>query len=70
VQGDLLYLDLVTAESKLYCVTAHTRGFLVNKSGNGRRLDPRPLEPRVEASTLIGLIRQLSPRFQPGRPHP
>ncbi|GJP43624.1 hypothetical protein CLOM_g3064 [Closterium sp. NIES-68] len=63
LQGDLIYLEVVTAEGKLFCVTAHTRGFFVNRSGSGRKLDPRPADPKVEASTLIGLLRQLSPLF-------
>ncbi|CAI7925586.1 unnamed protein product [Closterium sp. NIES-53] len=63
LQGDLVYLEVVTAEGKLFCVTAHTRGFFVNRSGSGRKLDPRPAEPKMDASTLIGLLRQISPLF-------
>ena len=67
LQGDLLYLDIVTLEGRSFCVSAHTRGFLVNRSGgNGRALDPRPAEPRMEASTLVGLLRQISPKFSAG----
>ncbi|CAI5508699.1 unnamed protein product [Closterium sp. Naga37s-1] len=61
--SDLVYLEVVTAEGKLFCVTAHTRGFFVNRSGSGRKLDPRPAEPKMDASTLIGLLRQISPLF-------
>lgn len=63
--GDLIYLDLHTLEGKNYCVTAHTRGFFVNHSA-GNILDPRPMYPTREATTLVGLLRQLSEKFSKG----
>eukprot|EP00250_Pteridium_aquilinum_P016315 c23046_g1_i1 orf=399-4781(+) len=63
--GDLIYLDIHTLEGKCYCVTSHTRGFFVNAS-SGSILDPRPAHPAREATTLVGLLRQLSEKFSKG----
>lgn len=63
--GDLIYLDIHTLEGKCYCVTSHTRGFFVNSS-IGNILDPRPVHPGREATTLVGLLRQLSEKFSKG----
>ncbi|KAI5068426.1 hypothetical protein GOP47_0016771 [Adiantum capillus-veneris] len=63
--GDLIYLDILTLEGKSFCVTAHTRGFFVNASA-GSVLDPRPAHPPREATTLVGLLRQLSEKFSKG----
>lgn len=63
--GDLIYLDIETLEGKSYCVTSHTRGFFVNSS-SGSILDPRPVHPGQDATTLVGLLRQLSEKFLKG----
>ncbi|KAG0576037.1 hypothetical protein KC19_5G050100 [Ceratodon purpureus] len=63
--GDLIYLDVVTAEGKSFCVTAHTRGFYVNAS-KGNTLKAEPVTPAVESTTLVGLLRLLSKKFVSG----
>lgn len=63
--GDLIYLDVVTAEGKSYCVTAHTRGFYVNSS-KGNILNAEPVTPAIESTTLVGLLRLLSKKFDSG----
>lgn len=63
--GDLLYLDVVTAEGKNFCITAHTRGFYVNRS-KGNILNAERATPAVESTTLVGLLRLLSKTFVSG----
>lgn len=63
--GDLIYLDVVTAEGKSYCITAHTRGFYVNSS-KGNILNPEKAASAFESTTLVGLLRQLSKKFVAG----
>ncbi|CAM6110974.1 unnamed protein product [Calypogeia fissa] len=65
LQGDLLYLDIVTAEGQSYCVTAHTRGFNLNSS-KANVLDTRPPKQAMESATLVGLLRQISEKFTKG----
>ncbi|KAG6557739.1 hypothetical protein Mapa_000505 [Marchantia paleacea] len=65
LQGDLLYLDIVSAEGQNYCVTAHTQGFYLNSS-KGNVLDPRHAKVNVESATLVGLLRQISEKFTEG----
>lgn len=63
--GDLIYLDVVTAESENYCITAHTRGFYVNMSKKNV-LNADPVIPAIESTTLVGLLRLLSKFFVSG----
>ncbi|KAL3680571.1 hypothetical protein R1sor_023527 [Riccia sorocarpa] len=65
LQGDLLYLDIVTAEGHSYCVTAHTQGFFVNQS-KGNVLDPRSAKNSAQSATLVGLLRLVSDKFTKG----
>eukprot|EP00897_Mesotaenium_endlicherianum_P008021 jgi/Mesen1/7247/ME000373S06317 len=64
LQGDLMYFELTTVEGASFCLTGHTRGFFVNQS-KGSILNPKPAEPKQEATTLVGLLRILSPKFVP-----
>lgn len=63
--GDLIYLDVVTAEGNSFCITAHTRGFYVNCS-KGNVLEPESAKPAMESTTLVGLLRKLSKKFASG----
>ncbi|KAL0374290.1 UNVERIFIED_CONTAM: Clustered mitochondria protein [Sesamum radiatum] len=63
LSGDLLYLDVVTLEGNQYCVTGTTKSFYVNSS-TGTILDPRPNKAALEATTLVGLLQKLSPKFK------
>ena len=64
--GDLVYLDLTTLEGRTYCVTAHCRGFFINKSSPGV-FDPRPANPKLKPyQTLVALMQSLSPQFNAG----
>jgi hypothetical protein len=63
--GDLIYLDVVSVEGEKYCITAHTRGFYINRS-TGNVLDAQPSKPVKEATTLVGLLRQVSEKFATG----
>ncbi|CAL9148830.1 unnamed protein product [Musa hybrid cultivar] len=63
--GDLIYMDVVSLEGNTYCITGTTRGFYVNSS-TARILDPRPLKPAYETSTLIGLLQKISSKFKKG----
>ncbi|XP_044489464.1 clustered mitochondria protein-like isoform X2 [Mangifera indica] len=61
--GDLIYLDVVTLEGNKYCITGTTKVFYVNSS-TGNVLDPRPSKATSEATTLIGLLQKISPKFK------
>ncbi|XP_026662154.2 clustered mitochondria protein-like isoform X2 [Phoenix dactylifera] len=63
--GDLIYIDVVTLEGNKFCITGTTKAFYVNSS-TGSILDPRPLKPAYEASTLIGLLQKISSKFKKG----
>ncbi|GBG58709.1 hypothetical protein CBR_g110 [Chara braunii] len=65
LQGDILYLDVVTLEGKKLCITAHQRGFFVNKT-TASVLNPEPASPRLEATTLVGLLKKASDKFAAG----
>ncbi|PIN14395.1 putative protein CLU1/cluA/TIF31 [Handroanthus impetiginosus] len=61
--GDLIYLDVVTLEGNKYCVTGTTISFYVNSSTDDI-LDPRPNKAALEATTLVGLLQKISPKFK------
>ncbi|KAH6812998.1 tetratricopeptide repeat protein [Perilla frutescens var. frutescens] len=61
--GDLIYLDVVSLEGNKYCVTGTTKSFYVNSS-TGNILDPRPNKVASEATTLVGLLQKISPKFK------
>ncbi|KAJ0038996.1 hypothetical protein Pint_24071 [Pistacia integerrima] len=61
--GDLIYLDVVTLEGNKYCITGTTKMFYVNSS-TANVLDPRPSKATSEATTLIGLLQKISPKFK------
>ncbi|KAL8062101.1 hypothetical protein ABFX02_02G124300 [Erythranthe guttata] len=61
--GDLIYLDVVTLEGNKYCITGTTKAFYVNSSA-GSILDPRPNKAALEATSLVGLLQKISPKFK------
>ncbi|KAL0425578.1 UNVERIFIED_CONTAM: Clustered mitochondria protein, partial [Sesamum radiatum] len=61
--GDLIYLDVVTLEGNKYCITGTTKAFYVNSS-TGNILDPRPHKAASEATSLVGLLQKVSPKFK------
>ncbi|GER48746.1 clustered mitochondria protein homolog [Striga asiatica] len=61
--GDLIYLDLVTLEGNKHCITGTTKTFYVNSS-TGNILDPRPVKNNIEATSLVGLLQKISPKFK------
>ncbi|EPS64952.1 hypothetical protein M569_09828, partial [Genlisea aurea] len=61
--GDLIYLDVVTLEGNNYCITGTTMNFYVNSS-TGNIYDPRPNKAALEASTIVGLLQKISPKFK------
>ncbi|KAL1547485.1 clustered mitochondria protein-like [Salvia divinorum] len=63
LSGDLIYLDVATLEGNKYCVTGTTKSFYVNSS-TGNILDPRPSKAATEATTLVGLLQKISPKFK------
>ncbi|KFZ15319.1 hypothetical protein V502_05688 [Pseudogymnoascus sp. VKM F-4520 (FW-2644)] len=65
-KGHLLYLQATTLEGEQYQITSHVSGFYVNKSTNGR-FDPTPrTAPKPHAAhSLLALISDLSPSFEP-----
>ncbi|XP_047980101.1 clustered mitochondria protein-like isoform X1 [Salvia hispanica] len=63
LSGDLIYLDVVTLEGNKYCITGTTKSFYVNSSTENI-LDPRPNRAASEATTLVGLLQKISPKFK------
>ncbi|KAK9741090.1 hypothetical protein RND81_03G080800 [Saponaria officinalis] len=61
--GDLIYLDVITLEGGKFCITGTTRVFYVN-STVGSSLDPKPAKNAYEATTIIGLLQKISPKFK------
>ncbi|KAK7405463.1 hypothetical protein VNO78_06781 [Psophocarpus tetragonolobus] len=61
--GDLLYLDVMTLEGNVFCVTGSTRMFYVN-SCTANSFDPRPSKATLEATTLVVLLQKISPMFR------
>jgi len=60
-----MYLDATTLEGNKYCITGTTKGFYVNSS-TGVVLNPKPLKPAFEATTIIGLLQKISAKFKKG----
>ncbi|PIN12698.1 hypothetical protein CDL12_14683 [Handroanthus impetiginosus] len=63
LNGDLIYLDVLTLEGNKYCITGTTKSFYINSS-MGDILDPRPNKAALEATSLVGLLQKISPKFK------
>jgi len=63
LHGDLLYLQVITAEDKHYHVTASTRGFFVNHCTE-EEFNPKAASPSYLSHSLIELLNQISPMFK------
>lgn len=61
--GDLIYLDVITLEGNKYCITGTTKTFYVNSS-NENKFDHAPSRVNFEATTLVGLLQKISPKFK------
>lgn len=63
--GDLIYIDIKILEGNDLCISGTTKGFYVNSS-TGNIFDPKPAKASHEASTLVGLLQKISPKFKKG----
>jgi len=63
LHGDLLYLQVITAEDKHYHITASTRGFFVNHCTE-EEFNPKAASPSYLSHSLIELLNQISPLFK------
>jgi len=63
LHGDLLYLQVITAEEKHYHITASTRGFFVNHCTE-EEFNPKAASPSYLSHSLIELLNQVSPMFK------
>src|ERR1700733_4180450 len=63
LQGDLLYLFVVTQEDKRFHITSSTRGFYVNMSTE-EDFNPVAANPKVVYHSLIELLNSISPLFK------
>jgi len=63
LHGDLLYLQVITAEDKHYHITASTRGFFVNHCTE-EEFNPKAASPSYLSHSLIELLNQVSPMFK------
>ena len=63
LHGDLLYLQVITAEDKHYHITASTRGFFVNHCTE-EEFNPKAASPSFLSHSLIELLNQISPLFK------
>jgi len=61
VRGDILYIEIVTAENKVLQITGWTKGFFVNSSDSSH-YNPAPSSPSYP--TLVGLLSEVSPQFR------
>ncbi|RKP27935.1 clustered mitochondria-domain-containing protein, partial [Syncephalis pseudoplumigaleata] len=65
LQGDLLYLTIVTLEEESLCVTASMDGFYVNCCTD-TRFDPAPSPRHKLHHSLVRLLQAVSPKFAAG----
>ena len=63
LQGDLMYLFVVTLEEKRFHITASSRGFHVNQSTE-EDFNPKAGSPKLVYHSLIDLLGQISPLFK------
>ncbi|XP_056130596.1 clustered mitochondria protein homolog [Lampris incognitus] len=63
LQGDFLYLTVVTLEGRRYDITSCPRGFCVNRS-TGELFDPRPAQSSPVCHCLTDLLCHISPAFK------
>ncbi|KAI0488854.1 hypothetical protein KFK09_028693 [Dendrobium nobile] len=63
--GDLIYIDITILEGSELCISGTTKGFYVNSS-TGNILDSKLAKTAHEASTLVGLLQKVSPKFKKG----
>merc|ERR1719383_1221026 len=63
LHGDLLYLQVITAEDKHYHITASTRGFYVNQTTE-EEFNPKAASPSYLSHSLIELMNQVSSAFK------
>jgi protein TIF31 len=63
LQGDLLYLEITTAEGLQAHVTANQEGFYLNQSTNAV-FNPEKADTPYMSLTLVQLLRRISPIFQ------
>ncbi|XP_020579345.1 clustered mitochondria protein isoform X2 [Phalaenopsis equestris] len=63
--GDLIYVDIKILEGTELCISGTTKGFYVNSS-TGNIFDPKLAKTAHEASTLVGLLQKISPKFKKG----
>lgn len=61
--GDLLYLEVTTADSAVFHVTAHVNGFYVNRS-TATTFDPLPLKASAQAHLLTDVLATASEKFK------
>lgn len=63
LQGDLLYLEIITHEGVQLHVTANQEGFFVNQS-TSTHFNPERAEPNYKSLTLVELLKKVSPLFK------
>lgn len=63
LQGDLLYLEIITHEGVQVHVTANQEGFFVNQS-TSTHFNPERAQPDYKSLTLVELLKKLSPLFK------
>jgi protein TIF31 len=66
LQGDVLYLRVVTAEKQTVHITAHTGGFYINRTSDSKFDRRMHASKPCHAQTLSGALKQLSPLFKAG----
>jgi len=63
LQGDLLYLELTTAENVSAFITATPDGFFVNRSSS-TSFNPDRSDNHYTSKTLVELLKKISPTFK------
>eukprot|EP00117_Sycon_ciliatum_P033465 scpid55542/ scgid25743/ Protein KIAA0664 homolog len=63
MQGDLLYLRVVTLEKTILHITASSSGFFLSRSSDDK-FDPQPASEPFSCHSLNGCLRKISPQFK------
>ncbi|CAI2348397.1 unnamed protein product [Caenorhabditis sp. 36 PRJEB53466] len=68
LKGDVLYIDLITVENRVYHVTCCTRGFYVNSTQDGKFDPTQSNSNKTIYQSIIELLQNVSPGFKKAYP--
>ncbi|CAI5445005.1 unnamed protein product [Caenorhabditis angaria] len=68
LRGDVLYIDIVTAENRTYHVTCATKGFYINNSQDSKFDPTQSNAHKTVHHSLVELLQNVSPIFKKNYP--